>query len=160
MSRVYFPAIVESGSEPGYSVFFPDLPGLASGGDTVQEAALNAEEGLRAHIELMAEEGLDIPKASDLDAVKVDLDIKEVARILVGVDTPATRALRLNVTLPEELVRRIDAASKNRSGFLAQAAELVLSRQHRKVKMSSKAPSVKIRPKHRREKPAKRRKSA
>jgi predicted RNase H-like HicB family nuclease len=32
MATVYFAAIVEAGVEPGYSVFFPDLPGCASAG--------------------------------------------------------------------------------------------------------------------------------
>ena len=129
MSRVYFPAIIEGG-RLGYGVFFPDLDGLASGGDTVQQAALNAEEGLRAHLELMAEEGLEIPQPSELDAIKRDPDVKEVARILVGAEAPTHRVLRLNVTLPEDLVRRIDAAATNRSRFLAEAAETVL-RRHR-----------------------------
>lgn len=61
MAQVYFPAIVERGKRRGYSVFFPDLPGLASAGRTVQEVARNAEEGLRGHLELMVEESLDIP---------------------------------------------------------------------------------------------------
>jgi predicted RNase H-like HicB family nuclease len=128
MSRVYFPAIIEGGNRPGYSVFFPDLDGLASAGDTVQQAALNAEEALRGHLELMVEEGLQIPRASELDAIKRDPDVKEVARILVGTEAPTHRVLRLNVTLPEDLVRRIDAAATNRSRFLAEAAETVLGR--------------------------------
>ncbi|MGH7123736.1 MAG: type II toxin-antitoxin system HicB family antitoxin [Stellaceae bacterium] len=157
MSRVYFPAVIEAGRE-GYGVFFPDLDGLASGGDTVQQAALNAEEGLRAHIELMAEEGLEIPKASELDAVKVDPDIKEVARILVGVDLPSSNVLRLNVTLPEDLVKRIDAASNNRSGFLAQAARLALHRKLPKLRIKPARKTnrkVRIKPK-----PAKKRTTA
>ena len=47
----YFPAIIEKASE-GYGVFFPDLPGCTSAGATIQEAALNAEEALQAHIDL------------------------------------------------------------------------------------------------------------
>ncbi|HXP72760.1 MAG TPA: type II toxin-antitoxin system HicB family antitoxin [Stellaceae bacterium] len=50
MTRVYFPAIVEGGKRPGYSVFFPDLPGLASAGDSVQAAALNAEGAAVSHV--------------------------------------------------------------------------------------------------------------
>ena len=46
----HYPAIVEGDAETGYSVFFPDLPGCTSGGDTLQEAALNAEEALAGHI--------------------------------------------------------------------------------------------------------------
>jgi predicted RNase H-like HicB family nuclease len=126
MTRVYFPAIVEGGKRPGFSVFFPDLPGLVSAGDTVQTAALNAEEALRGHVALLAEEGYDIPAARALDAIERDPEVREIARILVGVDVPSTRALRINVSLPEDLVRRIDAAAENRSRFLAQAAAKAL----------------------------------
>lgn len=151
MARAYFPAVIEASRE-GYSVFFPDL-GMHSAGDTAQEAALNAEKGLRSHMELMVEEGFNVPTPSELDAIRVDPDVKEVARILVPVDLPSTKVLRLNVTLPEDLVRRIDAASKNRSGFLAKAAELVLERDQRSVKRKRR------RERHRTI-PAKRRRSA
>ena len=162
MARVFFPAIIEGGSEPGFSVYFPDLDGMTSGGETVQEAALNAEEGLRSHIALMAEEGLEIPKASELDVVKVDPDVDVVARILVGVDLPSTKVVRLNVTLPEDLVRRIDAETENRSGFLASAAKLALHQKLLKLRTKSTTKTkwnFKIRAKPR-AKAAKRRKSA
>ena len=126
MAQIYFPAIVERGKRPGYSVFFPDLPGLASAGRTLQDAARNAEEGLRGHLELMVEEGLEIPAPRELDAIKRDPDVTEVARILVRAEIPSSKAVRVNVTLPEDLLRRIDERTKNRSGFLAQAAERAL----------------------------------
>lgn len=127
MSTVYFPAIVEGNARAGYSVFFPDLPGLASAGDTLQEAALHAAEGLRGHVELMVEEGVAVPAASELDAVARDPDVEEAARILVPVEVPSSRALRVNVTLPEDLLQRIDRKSANRSRFLAEAAERALA---------------------------------
>jgi predicted RNase H-like HicB family nuclease len=126
MAQIYFPAIVERGKRPGYSVFFPDLPGLASAGRTLQEAARNAEEGLRGHLELMVEEGLEIPAPRELDAIERDPDVAEAARILVRAEIPSSKAVRVNVTLPEDLLRRIDERTKNRSGFLAQAAERAL----------------------------------
>jgi predicted RNase H-like HicB family nuclease len=52
MATVYYPAIVERAAE-GYSVFFPDLPGCTSAGDTVQAAALNAEEALAGHLAML-----------------------------------------------------------------------------------------------------------
>jgi len=46
---------------------------------------------------------------------------------LVTVDTPSGKVVRVNVTLPESLLRRIDAAARarqvSRSAFLARAAE-------------------------------------
>ena len=46
MPICHYPAIIEGDEDTGYSVFFPDVPGCTSGGDTLQEAALNAEEAL------------------------------------------------------------------------------------------------------------------
>jgi predicted RNase H-like HicB family nuclease len=126
MSTIYFPAIVEGGVHGGYSVFFPDLPGLASAGDTLQEAALHAAEGLRGHVQLMIEEGQAVPAASELDAIARDPEVIEAARILVPVEVPSSRVLRVNITLPEDLLRRIDQRSDNRSRFLAEAAERAL----------------------------------
>ena len=129
MAIVYFPAIVETGDAPGYGVFFPDLPGLVSAGDSEQAAARNAEEALGAHLELMIEEGLDIPEPSALDRIEHDPEVREAARILVRAVVPSERVLRVNVTLPEDLVQRIDERTNNRSRFLAEAAEKLLGRK-------------------------------
>ena len=134
MSIVYFPAIVEGGKKKGYSVFFPDLPGCVSAGDTLQAAACNAEEALGGHLALTVEEGLDVPKPSEIDRIARDPDVKEVARILVRAVLPSDRVLRVNVTLPEDLLRRIDARTGNRSRFLADAAERAL-----RIRANSKA---------------------
>lgn len=129
MAIIYFPAIVETGDLPGYSVFFPDLPGLASAGDSVQEAARNAEEALHGHLELMIEDGMEIPEPSALDRIEHDPEVREAARILVRAVVPSERVLRVNVTLPEDLVQRIDERTNNRSRFLAEAAEKLLGRK-------------------------------
>ena len=129
MAIIYFPAIVETGDEAGFGVFFPDLPGLTSAGDNEQEAARNAEEALGAHLELMIEEGLDIPEPSALDRIEHDPEVREAARILVRAVVPSERVLRVNVTLPEDLVQRIDERTNNRSRFLAEAAEKLLGRK-------------------------------
>lgn len=53
MATVVYPAIVERAGA-GFSVFFPDLPGLVSAGRTVTEAVLNAEEALTGHLLITA----------------------------------------------------------------------------------------------------------
>ena len=119
----YFPAIVEKSSD-GFSVFFPGLPGCTSAGGTLQEAALNAEEALQAHLELSLEHGEPIPPPSTLDAIAIDPDIREAASILVRADPPG-RVVRVNITLPEDLLAAVDRYATrtgySRSGLLAQA---------------------------------------
>lgn len=125
MSTVHYPAVIERGAS-GFGVFFPDLPGCVSAGDTVQEAALNAEEALSGHLAVGAEYGDAIPDPSDLDAITVDPDIDEVARILVRGERPG-RSVRVQVSIDEGLLARIDRVAKNRSGFLADAARAALA---------------------------------
>lgn len=125
MATVFYPAIIERAGD-GFSVFFPDLPGCTSAGATVQEAARNAEQALDGHLNVSAEHGDDLTDPSELDAIERDPEVDEVARILVRVEKPG-RSVRLNISLDEGLVARIDRVAKNRSGFLADAARAALA---------------------------------
>ncbi len=129
MSSQFFPAIVEGDSETGYSVFFPDLPGCTSGGETIEQAAINAEDALRGHLALMIRDGDPIPGQRPIDAIDRDPDVNEVARILVKAETPG-RSVRVNISLDDRLLERVDRAAAargiSRSGFLAEAARHAL----------------------------------
>lgn len=124
MTTVYYPAIIERDDE-GFGVFFPDLPGCVSAGDTVQEAALGAEEALNGHLSVMAEHNDPIPDPSSVDAIESDPEVNEVARILVRGERPG-KAIRVQVTIDEGLLARIDRVAPNRSRFLADAARAAL----------------------------------
>lgn len=130
MTVLYFPAIIESGRGPGYGVFFPDLPGCVSAGDTQNEAALNAEAALSLHLAGMLEDGEPIPAPSDVDAVPRDASVSEAARILVRAELPG-RQHRVNITVDEGLLSAIDGAAARRgmtrSGFLAEGARRLLA---------------------------------
>ena len=125
MAVRFFPAIIEGDAETGYSVFFPDLPGCASAGATIDAAARNAEEALGGHLALMIRDGDAIPDQRPLDAIEHDPEVDEAARILVRAETPG-RAVRLNISLDDRLLAAIDRASAerglSRSAFLAEAA--------------------------------------
>lgn len=120
MATAVYPAIIEA-IDNSFSVFFPDFPGCTSAGDTAQEAALNAEEALAAHIVELARHGDPIPAASALDDIERDPEVQEFARLLVKAELPG-KSVRLNITLDEGLVAAIDKVARNRSGFLAEAA--------------------------------------
>lgn len=125
MATVHYPAIIER-AEHGYSVFFPDLPGCTSAGDTIQEAAIAAEEALSGHLAVSIEHGDIIPDPTAVDQVARDPEVDEVARILVRGERPG-RAVRVQVSIDEGLLARIDRVAKNRSGFLADAARAKLA---------------------------------
>lgn len=49
--------VLEPQDEGGYHVYAPDLPGLHTQGDTLDEAIANAEEALQLSVEGLREEG-------------------------------------------------------------------------------------------------------
>jgi predicted RNase H-like HicB family nuclease len=110
----YYSAIVETASEC-YGLFFQDVLGCTSAGTTVLEAARNAEEALQAHLDLTAEHGEIIPVPSELDAIVAEPSVVEAARVLVRAEVSG-RSVRVNITLPEELLAAVDRYAA-RSGY-------------------------------------------
>ena len=122
-------------SDAAFGVSFPDFPGVISGGATETEALQRARDGLALHIESMVEDGDPIPAPRSLEVLRADAEFSDdfasaVAVALVDVDLPG-KSVRLNVSLDETLVARIDRRAKEigetRSGFLAAAARARLS---------------------------------
>jgi len=126
----YYPAFVHY--EPGHahSVFFPDVPGCFSAGDTLDECFANARKALAFHVEGLREDGLDIPPPSSLDALKANEDFaddfKEATLIRVPLLENVVAPKRVNISLSPSLLSAIDQAAKEqgmtRSAFLASAA--------------------------------------
>ncbi|WP_375393535.1 type II toxin-antitoxin system HicB family antitoxin [uncultured Sphingomonas sp.] len=125
MATVHYPAIIERAGS-SFSVFFPDLPGCTSAGVDLQQAALGAEEALSGHLAVMADYGDPIPDPTSFDAIERDTEVDEVARILVRGERPG-RAVRVQVSIDEGLLARIDRIAANRSRFLADAARAKLA---------------------------------
>ncbi|MEG3084812.1 type II toxin-antitoxin system HicB family antitoxin [Sphingomonas sp. PB2P12] len=127
MATIYYPAIIERGVD-SFGVYFPDLPGCVSAGRTVQEAALGAEEALNGHLSVSAEFGDRLPDPSNIDMISATDGSDEVGRILVRGDRPG-KAVRVQVSMDEGLLARIDRVAANRSRFLADAARAALAAQ-------------------------------
>jgi predicted RNase H-like HicB family nuclease len=115
--------------EPGsdYGVSFPDLPGCISAAVTLDEARAVAEEALAFHIEGMIEDGEAVPEPSSMEEVMADRENRDAVAILVPAPVQAVKSVRVNITLPEDTLREIDAYAEasgfTRSGFLARAAK-------------------------------------
>ena len=118
MATAIYLGVVERGKH-GFGVFFPDVPGCVSAGDNLFQAMENGEQALAAHIELLAQDGEDIPVASSEIAVNEDIEV--ASYFLAHVELPG-KSVRLNITMDEGLVARIDRVARNRSAFLAEAA--------------------------------------
>ena len=123
----HYLALIHKDADSDYGVSFPDFPGLATAGRTLDEARTMAEEALLFHIEGMLEDNAAIPEPSTLDVVMNDPAAREGVVTLISTKSPAKRAVRVNVTLPEDVLIEIDRYAESRgltrSGFLARAAK-------------------------------------
>jgi predicted RNase H-like HicB family nuclease len=116
--------------EGHFGISFPDFPGCISGGRNLDEAVVRGSEALAAHVAVMAEFGDPLPRLRGRADILADPEAAEAAAdavlVAVPVDLPG-RAVRVNVSIDEHLLKRIDAsaraAGQSRSAYLAAAAE-------------------------------------
>ncbi len=81
----YYVAIVEEEEGKAVGVWFPDLTGCVSAGDTVDEAMTSAAEALALWIEVAEENGRPIPAPRSLTELKRDPEVAEdLARYMVA----------------------------------------------------------------------------
>lgn len=131
----HFRALLEPDGKGGYGVVFPDFPGCVSVGADAETAVHQAAEALALHIEGMLEDETTVPAPSAPDAPLPDWLADEPGterwiRVLVPVAVPG-KARRINVTLEEGLLARLDNAARQhrmtRSAFLANAVRRALA---------------------------------
>ncbi len=129
--------LIHKDPESDYGVSFPDFPGVATAGRTLDEARVMAEEALAFHIEGLVADNEAIPEPSTLETVMADPANRDGVAILVAAKTPAAKAVRVNVTFPEDVLAQIDRYAEahgfTRSGFLTQAAKRVINREREEV---------------------------
>ena len=118
-----YPALLEPQPEGGYTVTFPDLAGCITEGDTIQEAMEMAGNALDSHLSALHANRLPVPEPGDPTAFAAPPG-GFVA--LVQASPPDNPPVRLNITLGQGLLQRIDTTAKRegltRSGLLANAA--------------------------------------
>jgi predicted RNase H-like HicB family nuclease len=134
---MFYPIAIEQGnSQHAFGVAVPDIPGCFTAGDTLEQAIINAREAIEFHLEGLCEDGEDVPQASEAASLVTNPDYAGWIWAIIDVDiTPFLgKSQKVNVTLPDLLIKRIDEtvarqpAYKTRSGFLAQAALHELSK--------------------------------
>ena len=124
-----YPIAVEVGDKRhAYGVVVPDLPGCFSAGDTLEEALSNAQEAILLHLEGLLDDHQAIPEPSPLASLQRKRAFKTWTWAVVEVDLSelGDKAARINITLPQRILRAVDAyarrSGETRSGFLARAA--------------------------------------
>ena len=120
-------ALIHKDRDSDYGVSFPDFPGVITAGTDLDDARRMGQEALEFHVEGMIADGEAIPEPSSLEAVMAVHENRDGVAVLIPLKTTARKAVRLNITLPEDVLEKIDAYAEahglTRSGFLAQAAQ-------------------------------------
>ena len=121
-----FIALIRKGDGADFGVDFPDFPGCVTAGVDLDEAKDMAQEALALHIEGMREDGQRLPAPSPLEAVMADPRNQDAVAFLVPAPTAREKVVRVNVSFPESVLSRIDAAARaravSRSQYLQDAA--------------------------------------
>jgi predicted RNase H-like HicB family nuclease len=73
----HYIAIIEEEEGKAVGVWFPDLPGCVSAGDTIDDALQNAAEALELWAEAMIEGGQKIPPPRSLADLKADPEVAQ-----------------------------------------------------------------------------------
>ena len=114
--------------EPTFGVVFPDFPGCISAGIDFEDAVRMAHEALSGHVECMKDAKLEIPEPSTLEHIKrswpywKDWGDSEYTTALIAL-VPSHETKKYTISMDSSLMARIDSITKNRSAFLARAAE-------------------------------------
>ena len=144
MKKFYLAGIVPERAEDGggYSVYIPDAPQVAAGGETVAEAIGNATSALYLALRGLAEQGSDLPEPSAFENVRAAVRAEREGDGLSYPDDTVYQYIvapsfdmvpvRLNISLPKAVVEEIDEVTERmamtRSGFLVAASRAYIDR--------------------------------
>lgn len=118
-----------------YQVSVPDLPGCSVNADSIDIGLEKISQGIKSHLAILAEYGEKIPSALSIDKHRQQYSVdhphtfSQAFWAIVDIDITAYlgKSHKINVTLPELLIKQIDdrvsksSAYKTRSGFIASA---------------------------------------
>jgi len=122
-----YPVIIHKDSNSDYGVTVPDLPGCFSAGVSIEEALREALEAVECHVEGLLIDDEDIPLPVEIERHQQNPDFANGIWALVDVDLSklSGKVRRVNVTIPERILKRIDASAKqngeSRSGLITAA---------------------------------------
>ncbi|MFW5975186.1 MAG: type II toxin-antitoxin system HicB family antitoxin [Desulfosalsimonas sp.] len=128
-------AVVHKETDSDFGVSFPDFPGCVTAGATLDEAKDMAHDALSLHVKGLLADGEPLPVPSRLEDIVEDPDYSDAAAILViSVPEAKSRSLRVNITIPEDMLQKIDTMAKkrgmSRSSFLVHAAETAIKERN------------------------------
>ena len=126
MSTIIFVALATADPDGGYRATFPDLPECVVKAGDIGELLLAARQALSANLHRSADAGEVWPKPTPIEEITLAAGVIPLLVDVAVDDTP----VRVNISLGERLVQRLDAAAEargmTRSGFIAQAVRVSL----------------------------------
>ena len=119
-----YPVVIHHEDNSAFGVTVPDIPGCFSAGETMTEALHNAKEAINGHLEILAEDGEEIPQATFVDDYLCVEEYSDGVWALVDIDiTPYLgNTVRINVTLPEMVLNKIDEYVSHHSEYASRSA--------------------------------------
>ncbi len=133
-----YPVVIHKDPDSDYGVTIPDLPGCFSAGETLEDALKNAQEAILTHIEGLLLDNDPVPSPTLIEKLRNNIPGKDLIWAIVSVDlnTLSESIKRINITIPERILSKIDSFAKNegesRSGFLVSAAMEYISHHNAK----------------------------
>jgi predicted RNase H-like HicB family nuclease len=130
----HYIALFELGANKNsIGVSFPQFPGCVTTGTDFDDARRSAAEALAFHVDGMREDGEKIPapitNTLSLAALYGDVQPRDgLIPVAIPLLPSPGQTVRIQVTMDARLLSQIDAVTKNRSGFLADAAAERLSK--------------------------------
>ncbi|NMP32364.1 HicB family protein [Thalassotalea sp. M1531] len=136
---MYYPVKFIGTNVNGYKIEIPDLPGCTVQSESIENGFIEIKEAIASHLMILAEYGEAIPSPRTVDEMRNNLEVpsEETMWALIEIDiTPYLgKSHKINVTLPELLIKQIDdrvgksERYKSRSGFIATACVNELSKE-------------------------------
>lgn len=126
LRKLTYYGVFEPSGNGSYSVYFPDLPGCVSCGDTLDEARENAQDALGLHLYGMEQDGDEIPAPAE--SPEVDPETESGYLICPVTVFPSlvrdeldNRRVKTNVTIPAWVRELAQERGYNCSKLLEEA---------------------------------------
>ena len=133
MKLTYPACFYKDEKSDAYAVEVPDLPGCATGGDTLAEAILMGIDAASGWVLTELEEGRPVPLASAIDAIRPEQG-GFVSLLALDMDTYAekygNKAVRKNLTIPAWLNTFAEANNVNFSQVLQDSLTEMYHERH------------------------------
>ncbi len=123
-----YPVFILKEKNSDYGVTVPDLPGCYSAGTTLDEALKNVHEAIACHCEGLLLDGEPVPQPRAIESHQKKFNDPKAIWAVVDFNILSTsgKAKRINLTIPEKILRQIDHHARKRgetrSGFVTSAA--------------------------------------